>query len=307
MRYARPPDGPQPAGPQPGQTGAGPVGSAGKVAVPREGRDDGAGRDQRLREDRASSCGRSWPGRRPRGGRRERPHVAGDPRPPPPLRLDPGPPSRAGPRRGQRPRRRGAAHPGADRARARQLPWGELGVDVVVESTGRFTDRADAAGHLAGSVTRVVISAPSADADATFVVGVNDDTFDPATHVVVSNASCTTNCFVPMVKVLDDAFGVVQRAHDDGARLHERPEPGRLPAQGPAACPGRGDQHRPDLDRRGPRDRAGARVDEGPPRRDVAARARCPSARSPTSPPCSRATPPSPRSTRPSPRPPTRR
>jgi glyceraldehyde 3-phosphate dehydrogenase len=89
------------------------------------------------------------------------------------------------------------------------LPWGDLGVEVVLESTGIFTSRADAAVHLKGGASRVVISAPSGDADATFVVGVNDDDFDPEAHVVVSNASCTTNCFVPMVKVLDDAFGVV--------------------------------------------------------------------------------------------------
>jgi len=90
-----------------------------------------------------------------------------------------------------------------------QLPWDKLGADVVIESTGRFTTRADAAGHLGGSVKRVIISGPSADADATFVIGVNDDEFDPATHLVVSNASCTTNCFVPMVKVVDDAFDIV--------------------------------------------------------------------------------------------------
>jgi len=88
------------------------------------------------------------------------------------------------------------------------LPWKELGVDVVVESTGRFTAREAAAAHLEGGAQRVVISAPATGADATFVMGVNDDTFDPARHVVVSNASCTTNCFVPMVKVLEDAFGV---------------------------------------------------------------------------------------------------
>jgi glyceraldehyde 3-phosphate dehydrogenase len=90
----------------------------------------------------------------------------------------------------------------------KELPWGDLGVDVVVESTGFFTDRAKAAAHLEAGAPYVVVSAPSAGADATFVVGVNDDTFDPATHKVVSNASCTTNCFVPMIKVLDDAFGV---------------------------------------------------------------------------------------------------
>jgi glyceraldehyde 3-phosphate dehydrogenase len=89
-----------------------------------------------------------------------------------------------------------------------ELPWGDLGATVVIESTGRFTSRADAAAHLKGGAERVIISAPAKDADATFVIGVNDDTYDPETHVVVSNASCTTNCFVPMVKVLDDAFGV---------------------------------------------------------------------------------------------------
>jgi glyceraldehyde 3-phosphate dehydrogenase len=90
----------------------------------------------------------------------------------------------------------------------KELPWGELGVDVVVESTGLFTSRDKAAAHLDAGAPFVVVSAPSSGADATFVVGVNDDTFDAAAHKVVSNASCTTNCFVPMVKVLDDAFGV---------------------------------------------------------------------------------------------------
>ena len=88
------------------------------------------------------------------------------------------------------------------------LPWGDLGVDVVIESTGIFTDRDKAAQHIEAGAPRVIISAPAKDADATFVLGVNDDSFDPAQHTVVSNASCTTNCFVPMVKVLDDAFGV---------------------------------------------------------------------------------------------------
>ena len=88
------------------------------------------------------------------------------------------------------------------------LPWGDLGVDIVIESTGIFTDRAKAAMHVEGGAKRVIVSAPSAGADATFVIGVNEDTYDPKAHVVVSNASCTTNCFVPMIKVLDDAFGV---------------------------------------------------------------------------------------------------
>ncbi len=92
----------------------------------------------------------------------------------------------------------------------KELPWGELEVDVVVESTGIFTDRDKAALHLDAGAPRVIVSAPAKGADATFVIGVNDDTFDPAAHKVVSNASCTTNCFVPLVKVLDDAFGVEQ-------------------------------------------------------------------------------------------------
>ena len=90
------------------------------------------------------------------------------------------------------------------------LPWNDLGVDVVVESTGFFTDRDKAAAHLTAGAPRVIVSAPAKGADATFVIGVNEDTFDPDAHTVVSNASCTTNCFVPMIKVLDDAFGVKQ-------------------------------------------------------------------------------------------------
>lgn len=90
------------------------------------------------------------------------------------------------------------------------LPWGDLGVDIVIESTGIFTSREKASLHLEGGARKVIISAPSGDCDATFVVGVNDDDFDPQRHHVISNASCTTNCFVPMIKVLDDAFGVNQ-------------------------------------------------------------------------------------------------
>jgi len=88
------------------------------------------------------------------------------------------------------------------------LPWGDLGVYVVIESTGLFTSRDKAAAHIDAGAPRVIISAPATEVDATFVVGVNDDTFDPKAHTVVSNASCTTNCFVPMMKVLDDAFGI---------------------------------------------------------------------------------------------------
>jgi len=90
------------------------------------------------------------------------------------------------------------------------IPWGANGVDVVVESTGLFTAREKAAGHLAGGAKRVVISAPSGDADATICMGVNDEVFDPQAHTVISNASCTTNCLAPLAKVLHDAFGIEQ-------------------------------------------------------------------------------------------------
>ena len=88
------------------------------------------------------------------------------------------------------------------------LPWGDLKVDLVIESTGFFTDRDKAAAHLEAGAPMVIVSAPSNGADATFVYGINHTDFDKSKHKVVSNASCTTNCFVPMVKVLDDAFGI---------------------------------------------------------------------------------------------------
>ena len=92
----------------------------------------------------------------------------------------------------------------------KNLPWGELGVDVVIESTGFFTKRDAAAAHLDAGAKLVIVSAPCDGADATFVYGVNHKEFDVKTQKVISNASCTTNCFVPVVKVLDDAFGVEQ-------------------------------------------------------------------------------------------------
>jgi glyceraldehyde 3-phosphate dehydrogenase len=88
------------------------------------------------------------------------------------------------------------------------LPWGELGVDVVIESTGRFTTAADAGKHLAGGARKVIISAPAKGEDITIVMGVNDDSYDPARHNIISNASCTTNCVAPMAKVLHDSFGI---------------------------------------------------------------------------------------------------
>jgi glyceraldehyde 3-phosphate dehydrogenase (phosphorylating) len=91
-----------------------------------------------------------------------------------------------------------------------ELPWKELGAQIVIESTGLFTKREDADKHIAAGAQKVIISAPAKGEDLTVVLGVNDDRYDPAQHNVISNASCTTNCVAPMAKVLDDAFGVEQ-------------------------------------------------------------------------------------------------
>ena len=90
----------------------------------------------------------------------------------------------------------------------KELPWKDLGVDIVVESTGRFTDREGATKHLSAGAKRVVVTAPSKDADVTLVLGVNEQAYDPAKHTIVSNASCTTNCLAPVAKVLLDRFGI---------------------------------------------------------------------------------------------------
>ncbi len=89
-----------------------------------------------------------------------------------------------------------------------EIDWPSVGADVVVESTGKFTDAKDAAKHLRGSVKKVIISAPAKNEDVTLVLGVNDAAYDPSKHKVISNASCTTNCLAPVVKVLHDKFGV---------------------------------------------------------------------------------------------------
>jgi glyceraldehyde 3-phosphate dehydrogenase len=88
------------------------------------------------------------------------------------------------------------------------LPWGELGVDIVIESTGRFTKAEDAKKHVAGGAKKVLISAPATGDDATIVMGVNEETYNPETDVIISNASCTTNCLAPLAKVFNDAFGI---------------------------------------------------------------------------------------------------
>ncbi|MGD9697088.1 MAG: type I glyceraldehyde-3-phosphate dehydrogenase [Thermoleophilia bacterium] len=93
------------------------------------------------------------------------------------------------------------------------LPWGDLGVDVVVESTGFFTARDKAGLHLQAGAKKVLISAPAKEPDITIVLGVNDDQYDPEAHHIVSNASCTTNCLAPVAKVLDDTFGGIQQGY----------------------------------------------------------------------------------------------
>jgi glyceraldehyde 3-phosphate dehydrogenase len=91
-----------------------------------------------------------------------------------------------------------------------KLPWSDLGVDIVLESTGRFTNAPDARKHIDGGAKKVIISAPAKGEDITIVLGVNEKKYDPAKHTIISNASCTTNCLVPMVKVIRDAFGFVR-------------------------------------------------------------------------------------------------
>src|SRR6188472_3650575 len=91
-----------------------------------------------------------------------------------------------------------------------QLPWKDLGVDVVFEGTGRFTKRDDAAKHLAAGAKKVVITAPATNPDVTIVLGVNDNAYDKSKHHIVSNASCTTNCLAPVAKVVDESFGITR-------------------------------------------------------------------------------------------------
>jgi glyceraldehyde 3-phosphate dehydrogenase len=110
-----------------------------------------------------------------------------------------------------------------------KLPWGDLGVDVVVESTGFFTNRDDAAKHLEAGAKKVVISAPAKNEDITVVLGVNFDKYDPERHHVISNASCTTNCLAPFAKVINDAIGIKHglmttiHAYTADQRLHDAP------------------------------------------------------------------------------------
>ena len=154
------------------------------------------------------------------------------------------------------------------------LPWGDLGVEVVIESTGLFTKRDDAAKHLEAGAKKVIISAPATDPDVTVALGVNfDEAYDPEQHHIISNASCTTNCLAPVAKVLHDSGRDRARADDHDPRLHRRPAPPGHAAQGPAPGAGGGAQPDPDDDRRREGGRPGAAGAQGQAERDRRARA----------------------------------
>ena len=123
------------------------------------------------------------------------------------------------------------------------LPWESVGAQVVIESTGHFTDANDAKKHMRGSVKKVIISAPAKNEDITLVLGVNQEKYDGAKHHIISNASCTTNCLAPVAKVINDDIQNRQRDDDDHPLLHQRPGHPRLSAQRFAASAGCGDQH----------------------------------------------------------------
>ncbi len=148
------------------------------------------------------------------------------------------------------------------------LPWGELGIDVVVESTGLFTARDGAQKHLDAGAKKIVISAPATDPDVTIVLGVNDDTYDPEQHHIVSNASCTTNSVAPMAKVLLDEFGIEQGFM---TTIHAYTTVGQA---GSPADASRTAEHHPVDDRSREGDRARHSRAEGQARRDGHAGAR---------------------------------
>ena len=123
------------------------------------------------------------------------------------------------------------------------IPWQDYGVEIVMESTGKFTDAKKAAAHRQGGVKKVVISAPAKNEDITIVLGVNEHMYDPSQHNLISNASCTTNCVAPVVKVLHDAFGVDKGFMTTIHSYTSSPVPSGRAAQGPAAVPRRCLEH----------------------------------------------------------------
>ena len=137
------------------------------------------------------------------------------------------------------------------------LPWKGIGVDIVLESTGEFRKKAEVAPHLEAGAKKVIIAAPGKGIDGTFVMGVNEETYDPAKHHIVSNASCTTNCLAPVVKVLHDAFGIKRGLMTTLPLLHDGPEASRRVPQRPET--GKGCRHCPSSRRRRGRQRPSER------------------------------------------------
>ena len=135
------------------------------------------------------------------------------------------------------------------------LPWEALGVEVALECTGLFTDRDKASRHLSAGAKKVLISAPAKGADLTLCYGVNHASYDPASHHIISNASCTTNCLSPVAKVLHETFGVKRGLMTTVPRLHQRPAYSRSAPLRYSARPRGRPVHDPDLDRRRPRGR----------------------------------------------------
>ena len=132
------------------------------------------------------------------------------------------------------------------------IPWGSLGAEIVVESTGIFRKKEQATLHMKAGAKKVIISAPSPDCDATIVMGVNDSIYDASKHDVLSNASCTTNCLAPVVKVLHDKFTVKRGPHEYHSLIYKRPAAPRSASQRSAPRPRRRIEHDPDQNRRRP-------------------------------------------------------
>ena len=154
-----------------------------------------------------------------------------------------------------------------------RLPWRQLGVDIVIEATGVFTDAAHVRGHLDAGAKKAIITAPATDEDITLVLGVNDTDYDPSKHHIVSNASCTTNCLAPVAKVLHDSFGIEHGLDDYHSLLYQRPAHFGSHAQGSAPGARRGDEYRAHEHRRGEGHRPGHAGAKGQIARPVVARA----------------------------------
>ena len=247
-------------------------------------------------------------GSRHRGRRRQRPHGQQDAGAPAEVRLDPRSPGHRGHlRRATRSASTASSFKALAERDPAALPWGDLGADIVIESTGIFTDATKARAHVDGGAKKVIISAPATNEDVTVVMGVNDDDYDAAKHT--RHLQRLVHDELPGA----DGEGAQRRVRhrsgpdDDDPRLHRRPEPAGRPAQGPAPRPRRRPQHGADLDRRGQGHRRWCCPSSRASSTATRCACRCRPARPPTSPSPPAARPPSRRSTRASRRPPTAR